>query len=166
MSNRNSFRVVFDWFRPIFYLKYIFINILALEMGSPGNRHCTNCIGTLTFPIKVRSHGIRCSAALRGMWRRFRRRMRHAAVFRRLKNTASCSTIELSRRNVSASASVWIINASADISAFKTYEITDILKHDIRDTQSYLHRLYGVRNIVDGMLPNSMSSDLALLAPL
>ena len=29
--------------------KYIYI--LALEMTSPGNRHCANCIGTLYFPI-------------------------------------------------------------------------------------------------------------------
>jgi len=27
------------------------IYILALEMASPGNQHCTNCIGTLLFPI-------------------------------------------------------------------------------------------------------------------
>jgi len=27
------------------------IYILALEMASPGNRHCANCIGTLSFPI-------------------------------------------------------------------------------------------------------------------
>ena len=29
--------------------KYIYI--LALEMASPGNRHCANCIGTLSFPM-------------------------------------------------------------------------------------------------------------------
>ena len=29
----------------------IHINILALEMASPGNRHCANCIGTLSFLI-------------------------------------------------------------------------------------------------------------------
>ena len=28
-----------------------YINILALEMASPGNRHCANCIGTLSFPV-------------------------------------------------------------------------------------------------------------------
>jgi len=34
----------------------IYINILALEMASPGNRLCansTNCIGTLSFPAAV-----------------------------------------------------------------------------------------------------------------
>jgi len=31
------------------FKKYIFI--LALEMASPGNQHCANCIGTLSFPI-------------------------------------------------------------------------------------------------------------------
>jgi len=32
----------------------IYINILALEMTSPGNRHCAGCIGTLSFSIKKR----------------------------------------------------------------------------------------------------------------
>ena len=27
-----------------------YIHILALEMASPGNRHCANCIGALSFP--------------------------------------------------------------------------------------------------------------------
>ena len=31
-----------------------FINSLALEMASPGNRHCANCIGALSFPITTR----------------------------------------------------------------------------------------------------------------
>ena len=36
--------------RPyILFEKYI--NILAFEMACPGNRHCANCIGTLSFPI-------------------------------------------------------------------------------------------------------------------
>jgi len=30
-----------------------YTNILALEMDSPGNRHCANCIGTLSFPIPI-----------------------------------------------------------------------------------------------------------------
>jgi len=33
----------------ILFEKYM--NILALEMASQGNRHCANCIGTLSFPI-------------------------------------------------------------------------------------------------------------------
>jgi len=33
----------------ILFEKYIFI--LAWEMASPGNQHCANCIGTLSFPI-------------------------------------------------------------------------------------------------------------------
>jgi len=33
----------------ILFEKYIYI--LALEMASPGNRHCTSCIGTLSFPL-------------------------------------------------------------------------------------------------------------------
>jgi len=39
----------------IFYLnKYIYI--LAVEMASPGNRHCANCIGALSFPLGVKRH--------------------------------------------------------------------------------------------------------------
>jgi len=33
--------------------KYIDIYILALEMASPGNQHCANCIGTLSCPVCV-----------------------------------------------------------------------------------------------------------------
>jgi len=39
----------------ILFEKYIYI--LALEMASPGNRHCANCIGALSFPITTESHG-------------------------------------------------------------------------------------------------------------
>jgi len=35
----------------ILFQKYIYI--LALEMASPGNQHCANCIGTLSFPIAL-----------------------------------------------------------------------------------------------------------------
>jgi len=31
--------------------KYVYI--LSLEMASPGNRHCANCIGSISFPIFV-----------------------------------------------------------------------------------------------------------------
>ena len=27
-------------------------------MASPGNHHCANCIGTLSFPIRAREHQI------------------------------------------------------------------------------------------------------------
>jgi len=29
------------------------INIVALEMASPANRHCASCIGTVSFPVEV-----------------------------------------------------------------------------------------------------------------
>ena len=29
------------------------IQILALEIASPGNQHCANCIGTLSFPMET-----------------------------------------------------------------------------------------------------------------
>jgi len=35
-----------------------YTNILALEMASPGNRHCANCIGALSFPIGLIEHTI------------------------------------------------------------------------------------------------------------
>ena len=59
ISNHNSFRVLFDKIASVYfigkiYILYIifilcFIYILALEMVSPGNQHCVNCIGTLSF---------------------------------------------------------------------------------------------------------------------
>ena len=39
----------------ILFEKYI--NILALEMASVGNRHCADCIGALSFPIAVLFRG-------------------------------------------------------------------------------------------------------------
>jgi len=51
--NRNSFRVLFDRIASVYlFEKYIYI--LAQEMASPGNQHCVNCIGTLSFPIARR----------------------------------------------------------------------------------------------------------------
>jgi len=47
ISNHSSFRVLFDKIASVFE-KYI--DILALEMASPGNQHCANCIGALSFP--------------------------------------------------------------------------------------------------------------------
>jgi len=35
--------------------KYTYI--LALEMASPGNQHCANCIGTLLFSIRAKTDG-------------------------------------------------------------------------------------------------------------
>jgi len=40
----------------ILFEKYI--NILALEMASPGNRHCASCIDALSFPIVVASASV------------------------------------------------------------------------------------------------------------
>jgi len=52
ISNHNSFRVLFDKIASVYILFEKYINILALEMASPGNRHCANCIGTFSFPIQ------------------------------------------------------------------------------------------------------------------
>jgi len=42
-SNHNSFRVLFDkWLPCILFEKYTYI--LPLEMASPVNQHCANCI--------------------------------------------------------------------------------------------------------------------------
>jgi len=53
ISNHSSFSVLFDKIVSVLYIlfeKYIYIS--ALEMASPGNQHCANCIGTLQFPIQ------------------------------------------------------------------------------------------------------------------
>ena len=39
----------------ILFEKYIYI--LALEMASPRNQHCANCIGTLSLPTVYQRHG-------------------------------------------------------------------------------------------------------------
>jgi len=41
--------VLFDKNAFVYFIKNIFI--LALETASPGNQHCANCIGTLSFRI-------------------------------------------------------------------------------------------------------------------
>jgi len=46
--------VLFDKIASVYVLFGKYINILAFEMASPGNRHCANCIGTLPFPLKPR----------------------------------------------------------------------------------------------------------------
>ena len=57
ISNHNSFRVLFDKIASVYFFEK-YINILALEMASPVNRHCANCIGALSFPI-LRKFSIR-----------------------------------------------------------------------------------------------------------
>jgi len=41
---------------PYILFEKKYINILALEKASPGNRHCANCIGTLSFPMDARNY--------------------------------------------------------------------------------------------------------------
>jgi len=41
--------VLFDEITSVYFIRKIYI--LALEMASPGNRHCAICIGALSFPI-------------------------------------------------------------------------------------------------------------------
>jgi len=49
ISNHNSFRVLSDKIASVYlFEKYIYI--LAMEIASPANLHCANCIGTLSFP--------------------------------------------------------------------------------------------------------------------
>jgi len=48
ISNHNSFPALFDKKSLPYILFEIYIYILTLEMTSPGNRHCANCIGTLS----------------------------------------------------------------------------------------------------------------------
>jgi len=46
----------------ILFEKYIYI--LALEMDSPGNQHCANCIGTLSYLMLLATvtHPAGCSS--------------------------------------------------------------------------------------------------------
>jgi len=44
--------VLFDRIVSVYFIFEKYIYISALEMASPGNRHCANCIGTLSFPVK------------------------------------------------------------------------------------------------------------------
>jgi len=46
----------------LFEKKYI--HILALEMARPGNQHCANCIGTLSFPLNRDNNTLREYARL------------------------------------------------------------------------------------------------------
>ena len=52
ISSYNSFRVLFDEIASI-YLIWKYIYILAVESASLRNRHCADCIGTLSFPIQT-----------------------------------------------------------------------------------------------------------------
>jgi len=45
----------------ILFEKYIY-NLASLA-ASPGNRHCANCIGTLSFPISCRVSGTKACAS-------------------------------------------------------------------------------------------------------
>jgi len=54
ISNHNNFLVLFDKIASVFlFEKYIYS--LALEMANPGNQHCTNCIGALSFRRSLRN---------------------------------------------------------------------------------------------------------------
>jgi len=48
----------------MFYLKKG-IYILALKVASPGNQHCANCIGTLSFLVVMNAPVSVCSRAYR-----------------------------------------------------------------------------------------------------
>jgi len=51
ISNYDSFRVLFDKIASVYFIWEKYTNILPLEMASPGNWDCADCIGTLSFPI-------------------------------------------------------------------------------------------------------------------
>jgi len=63
MSKHNSFhnsglastRFPIDMHDKIASVYFIekYIYILALEVASPGNQHCANCIGKLSFPMPL-----------------------------------------------------------------------------------------------------------------
>jgi len=55
VSNHNSFRVLFNKIASVglYFIWKVYIYILAVKMASPGNQHCANCIGTLSFPVAI-----------------------------------------------------------------------------------------------------------------
>jgi len=56
LAMRNSFRVLFDRIASVYFIWKIYLGyILALEMASPENQHCANCIGTSAFFVTVRA---------------------------------------------------------------------------------------------------------------
>jgi len=59
ISNHNSFRVLFDKIVSVYFIWKKYIYTLAFDIASPGNQHCANCIGTLSFAIvgSVTAHG-------------------------------------------------------------------------------------------------------------
>ena len=50
ISNRNIFRVLCDKTVSVYFIWKIYL-YFEMEMARPGNRHCANCIGTLSFPM-------------------------------------------------------------------------------------------------------------------
>jgi len=50
-GNFKPFRVLCDKIVSVYFIWKKHIYILALELASPGNKHCANCIGTLSLPI-------------------------------------------------------------------------------------------------------------------
>ena len=42
--------LLFDKVASVYFIWKKYIYILSSEMASPGNQHCANCIGTLSFP--------------------------------------------------------------------------------------------------------------------
>ena len=55
ISNHENFIVLLDKIASYILFEKC-INILALEMASPRNRHCVSYIGTLSFPIPTTRH--------------------------------------------------------------------------------------------------------------
>jgi len=53
ISNHNCSRVLFDQIASVYFISEKYISILALEIASPGNQHCANCIGTLSFATET-----------------------------------------------------------------------------------------------------------------
>jgi len=47
----KGFRVLFDITASVCFISKIYVYISALKMARPGNQHCANCIGTLSFRV-------------------------------------------------------------------------------------------------------------------
>jgi len=57
ISNHDSFRVLSDKIASVYVLFEKYIYTLALEMASPGNRHCANCISAHFRSLSLQAYG-------------------------------------------------------------------------------------------------------------
>jgi len=56
--------VLFDKIASVYFILKKYIDILALKMATPWNRHCASCIGTLSFTSVEERSNKRCGVTV------------------------------------------------------------------------------------------------------